>query len=133
MAGFFPISALAYQVFQRETQIKELQKEFELLGIVSRSGDDASLSREPSPEVKERYNRAYHPMNFVLQSTVVVLLTMLGMSLFFWPPETGPGKLFDANTLQAMRYGFLGAYLFSAQLVYRRYTLKIDTLCQQLL
>ena len=30
--------------------------------------------------------------------------------------------MIDANTLQALRFGFLGAYVFSLQLVYRRYT-----------
>jgi hypothetical protein len=31
IAGIFPISALAYQVFQRETQLKELERDFGLL------------------------------------------------------------------------------------------------------
>jgi tetratricopeptide (TPR) repeat protein len=48
-----------------------------------------------------------------------VLLTVVGMSLFFWPPNA---ELLDHKALNAMRYGFLGAYTFSVQLLYRRYT-----------
>ena len=113
-AAVFPISAIAYQIFQRETQLIELQQDFELLGIMRRdraAGISGDLAR--------RYSEIYNPWNFAIHSTLVVLLALLGCSLFFWPPAT---TYLDEKTLQAMRYGFLGAYVFSVQLLYRRYT-----------
>ena len=116
-AGIFPISALAYQIFQRETQLQDLQRDFELLGIIRRDPEGAV-----SEDILRRYSRTYNPWNFTIHVTLVVLLTVLGLSLFFWPPGTGTTDLLDVNTLQAMRYGFVGAYVFSVQLIYRRYT-----------
>jgi hypothetical protein len=115
--GIFPISALAYQIFQRETQLQELQRDFELLGIIRRDPQGGV-----SEDILRRYSRTYNHWNFAIHSTLVVLLTVLGLSLFFWPPGTGATDLFDVNTLQAMCYGFVGAYVFSVQLIYRRYT-----------
>jgi tetratricopeptide (TPR) repeat protein len=117
IAGIFPISALAYQIFQRETQLEELQRDFALLGFIRRD-PQAGVS----VDILRRYNRTYNPWHFAIHSTLVVLITMLGLGLFFWPPGTGPNDLVDMNTLQAMRYGFVGAYVFSIQLIYRRYT-----------
>jgi hypothetical protein len=104
-AGIFPISALGYQIFQRETQLEELKRDFKLCEL------------EDEGDLLKLYNSTYNPWNFAIHSALVVLLTVLGLSLFFWPPS-----LLDVNTLQAMRYGFVGAYVFSVQLIYRRYT-----------
>ncbi|MGH9197092.1 MAG: hypothetical protein ACRD1T_15300, partial [Acidimicrobiia bacterium] len=97
--GIFPISALAYQIFQRETQLQDLQRDFELLGIIRRDPGGAV-----SEDILRRYSRTYNPWNFAIHVTLVVLLTVLGLSLFFWPPGTGTTDLLDVNTLQAMRY-----------------------------
>lgn len=113
-AAVFPISAMAYQIFQRETQLIELQRDFELLGIIRRS-PDAGISEDLS----RRYSQIYNPWNFAIHTMLVVLLTVFGMSLFFWPPDA---TLLDAKAQHAMRYGFLGAYTFAVQLLYRRYT-----------
>ena len=128
-AAVFPISAMAYQVFQRETQLIELQRDFELLGIVRRdSGSQnpgANNAGSPnadsgiSKDLERRYAQIYNPWNFAIHSMLVVLVTVLGVSLFFWPPDQ---SLIDEKAQLAMRYGFLGAYIFAVQLLYRRYT-----------
>jgi tetratricopeptide (TPR) repeat protein len=116
MAGFFPITAAAYQLFQREKELSELQTDFELLGIV----ESNSSARKSIEDVVQRYNLSHDTWNYVLQFSLPFLLTIVGLSLFFWPPSTT--DLLDEETLLAVRFGFLGAYTFSMQLVYRRYT-----------
>jgi len=120
VAGLFPFSAIAYRIFQRDTQLAELQKEFELLGIVKHESSTSDSSGQEY--VLLRYTQSYGLWNFAIQSMFAVYLTAIGLSLFFWPPQIDGNHLLDANTLQAMRYGFLGAYIYSLQLIYRRYT-----------
>jgi tetratricopeptide (TPR) repeat protein len=129
LSSFFPVSAFAYQLFRRKTLVRRLGRDFWLLGIdVKGWRDDLEKRSDPwsreaySQVVDTLYERAHSSWNYAIQTSLAVLLTIFGLVLFFWPPPTGTGELFDQNTLQAMRYGFVGAYIFSAQLVYRRYT-----------
>jgi hypothetical protein len=64
----------------------------------------------------------YAQWNYALHYLLAIVLTILGVSLFFHPPSTEANDWLDADTLQAMRYGFVDAYLFSIFWVYRRYT-----------
>ena len=163
LAGFFPISAIAYLLFQRDTQRRKLARGFWLMGINVRgdldpddlnqietnldkrnqrrsnkrnlerscigSGDETSSDwdieayGEYFNRFEERSNTAW---NYVAQSIPAVLATMLGLSLFISNKENIWADLeilkSSPYTLKAMQFGFLGAYIFSVQLVYRRYT-----------
>jgi tetratricopeptide (TPR) repeat protein len=129
LSSFFPVSAFAYQLFRRKTLVRRLGRDFWLLGIDVKGWRD-DLERRDDPWSREAYSqvvdtlyeRAHSSWNYGIQTSLAVLLTIFGLVLFFWPPATSSNDLFDENTLQAMRYGFVGAYIFSAQLVYRRYT-----------
>lgn len=113
MSSFFVISYIAYRAFQSPSRLNRLRKEFGLMGIVG------------TPD--KPYWSAQHAGNYLLNITMTTAFATIGLGLFFWPPNTsvnpgGAAPLLDNNTLQAMRFGFLGAYVFSLQLIYRRYT-----------
>jgi hypothetical protein len=109
-AAIFPISALAYQIFPRESQLQELQRVFKLCGIIKPDPQNPQKdSGEVDKDILKRYNSIYNPWNFAIHSTLVVLLTVLGLSLICWPPSTGKTDLLDVNTSRAMSYGFVGA------------------------
>ncbi len=118
LAAYFPVTYLAYYKFRRPVQIERLAEDFQLLGLVGRPTTKGA-ERRARDLAERRYSQAFDPLNYLLHITLAVLLTIIGMMLFFWPPQS---DLVNVNTLQAMRYGFLGAYVFSAQLIYRRYT-----------
>lgn len=124
VSGIFVFSAIAYQLQYRETRLNNVQREFALLGLLTEE------------EAKKRYDRKYSPINYLLFVILAVYVTILGLSLFLWPPsevlilgvfnswvfdDEGTRLLFDRNTLSAMQYGFLGALVFATTLVYRRY------------
>ncbi len=110
----FPLSAFAYQIFQREKHLQELKTDFKLLGL-------GNTAIDPT----EKYKKSYGPWNFLIHSTLPALLSMLGAGLLFAKAQTLQG-FFDfqegKTVVTALRYGFVGAYIFSIQLVYRRYT-----------
>ncbi len=119
MASIYALSYLAFRAFQRPAREKRLENDFRLLGM-----DDVK-------QEMERYGQAQHAGNYVLNVTLATAFTAIGLGLFFWPPlrytsfvlvVAQQPALIDLNTLQAMRFGFLGAYVFSIQLIYRRYT-----------
>lgn len=112
LIGFFPISYLAYAAFQRNVRLERLQLDFELLGV-DWNKDLAAQSQ--------------HLWNFALHIVLAMAVTLIGLQIFFLP--TYPQKVMLFNqfelqqpVLQALRYGFFGSYLFSIQLIYRRYT-----------
>ena len=79
--------------------------------------------------IKKIEDRNQLGTNYVVQSIHTLLATMLGLSLFIWFPSRLSliNEIFGAEDIgkiiiQAMQYGFLGAYIFSLQLVYRRYS-----------
>ncbi|GAB4441312.1 MAG: hypothetical protein Kow00120_09760 [Anaerolineae bacterium] len=119
LAAYFPLTYLAYHNFRRPVQIERLAEDFQLLGLAGRPTTKGAEKRAKAL-AEERYGASFAPLNYLLHISLAVLLVVVGMMLFFWPPATG--DMLNANALQAMRYGFLGAYLFAAQLVYRRYT-----------
>ena len=116
--SFFPLSYIAYRNFRAPVQIDRLAEDFQLLGLAGRPTTKGAQDRAREMAEK-RYSQSYAPMNYVMHIALTILLTVVGLTLFFWPPG---GNLLSLNTLEAMRYGFLGAFLFSVQLIYRRYT-----------
>jgi len=64
------------------------------------------------------YDRVYSSGEYYFYVALNIFLTLFGALLFFWPQETA---FISVETVRAMQFGFLGAYLFSFQLIYRRY------------
>ena len=144
LSSLFPISAIAYLLFQRDTQRRKLARGFWLLGIDvkgdldrddletintnfrNRSSDSDWDVEAYGEYFKKLENRSNFALNYVAQSIPTILATILGLSLFDWFPRMMSSKPeifnFTPITLEAMQFGFLGAYIFSIQLVYRRYT-----------
>jgi hypothetical protein len=113
LACFFPISAIVYETSHSQIRKKGLEKDLGLL-LVDGQAQEAQIK-----SCEKFFAHWHYAMHYLL--TMVV--TLLGVSLFFHPPDPAVKPLLlDTNTLQAMRYGFLGAYLFSIALVCRRYT-----------
>lgn len=111
LASYFPLSYVAYETFQSESRVERLTQDFRLLGM--------QQEVDPGEMAQRLYGRTHNRWNYLLNILLVVLLTIVGMALFIWPPVK---DWLDVNTLYAMQVGFLGAYLFAAQLTYRRYT-----------
>ena len=125
MVSFFPIALIAYQVFQKETRYERFRLDIGLLGI---STDEAT----------QKFQRQYGLANYMLQVVPTVLFTILGSLILLNIPiqiediaNSGAQPQFfvkdvlsmvSDEAFTAMQYGFLGAYLFSIQLVYRRFT-----------
>ena len=95
LASLFPVSAFAYQLYRRDIVERRLGRDFWLLGIRfegwARSdkpvGDRYRLESY-TEAVRGLYEKAHSGWNYAVQTTIVVLLTILGLSLFFWPPAT---------------------------------------------
>ena len=151
LASFFPISAIAYLLFQLDTQRRKLARGFWLLGIdVKGDLDQYDLDRineniqkrsnqKESPGDVDNSNsdwdveaygeyfdrvdkRSQNSWNYIAQSIPPILATMLGISLFMNLETMWTELGIFGDGLKAMQFGFLGAYIFSLQLVYRRYT-----------
>ncbi len=112
--AFFPFSYLAYVTFQRAVRIKSLQIDFDLLGI-------------PWDENLGMKSQSF--WRFALHIILAMAVTILGLfvlrldqAAFVSFAGSANGSVFDPGILRAVQFGFLGSYLFSVQLVYRRYT-----------
>lgn len=137
LAGLFPISAISYLLFQHESKLKMLTEDFWKLGIDIRGAkleNNQTVSKAPKDLAPDDYRQyieqvgaeRHVSMNYVALPIPALLVTVVGLSLFPWSNTNGwslqtiiPN---DENILQALRFGFLGAYVYALQLVYRRYT-----------
>ena len=86
---------------------KRLRRDFQLL--------DAKWDRA-------LFEQSQGVMNFALHIMLAMLATAGGLVIFRFATVEEIAPLLTEQTLWAMRYGFLGAYLFSIQIIYRRYT-----------
>jgi hypothetical protein len=120
LSSIFPITAIAYKLFQHEKQLLNLKKDFKLLDINTESKDNVDYFRG-----------AISIFSFFAHSFLPILLTIIGTLLLISSDEAIQGvinygstsKIYDNNDMiLALRYGFLGSYIYSIQLVYRRYT-----------
>lgn len=114
MVSVFPISAIAYVRSVRSIQRAEKRRDFSRLNT---SDCGAQMNH---------LNQTYSNRNYFLLSIPVVVLTVLGGSLFYRPPAKLPFVPDDIlpDLLSAVRFGFLGAYVFCFQLIRRRYTTR---------
>jgi hypothetical protein len=113
-AGFFPISAVVYKMICVELRSQRLEDE------QGRLPDDYR-DRNGTRSLKDGYASVQNPYSYALLSFLAMLVSIIGISLLLIP-QVQAGLVADADTLTAIRYGFLGAYVFSLQLIYRRYT-----------
>jgi tetratricopeptide (TPR) repeat protein len=124
LASLFPISVVAYVLRQKPLRLRRLRQDFDLLGYITKEEGRAG-DGDVGPwdyDVEAVYERYYGWQNYALHTILTVLVTIIGVSLLFMESAQAiPSFVVNVNTLQAMRYGFLGAYVFSMQLIYRRY------------
>gem|GEM_PF-2021634 len=128
---YFPMTYIAYYRKIDQRRVNLINKNAgRLLGY-----DQKDMIGYDQKDISDLTANTHSPFTYILFISLTVLLCIIGFSLFFWPPSQGvttdaslPGILLSSlglsiniNTLQAMRYGFLGAYIFSAFLLYRRY------------
>lgn len=110
MASVFPITAGLYLTSRREHELQELKKDFKLLGLDS------------SATLVEHYGQPFTYVEFVLHAFLPAVLTGLGVLLLRASIAGQEIAGLDPAVIKALSYGFLGAYIFSIQLIYRRYT-----------
>jgi tetratricopeptide (TPR) repeat protein len=110
MVGLFPLSAIAFARLEAPLLIEQLERDTRLLGAPERMQAAASHSA-----------RRWSNSSYAIHYCPAMVATALGLGLFFLDNKLNH-RLLDINTLQAMRYGFLGAYVYCLGLVYRRYT-----------
>lgn len=185
--SFFPISAIAYTLFQSQRKVESLHDQFSLLGLAKLEGDGGDEHKNRSDEITERFQKTQSTTSFSTQTILPVLLSVIGVAILILPSEAilkydvmldkleasidaidisvmlpadgeevssiedltkkntalllalesieerqdraekfvrdhRPALAVDLAVLMALRYGFLGAYVFCVQLIYRRYT-----------
>ncbi|MBI5668725.1 MAG: hypothetical protein HZC41_12020 [Chloroflexi bacterium] len=136
--GVFPLSFIAYRAFRSDQRTQRLEEDFELLGM---------------EKTRVQALQSYKVWDYAVHILMAVLFTLIGLAVLFTdldPSATGQGTgiagfinqlipdastqttrtatildllTINANSLIAMQYGVLGAYLFAVQLIYRRYTM----------
>lgn len=105
---YFPLSYIAYSQSGSDQRTEKLQEDFNYLGY----------ARE---NAKRLYDKAYNPYKYMSFLMLAMGATLFGAAFLFLNKDDF-GLPIDEITLRAIKYGFLGAYLFSAYLIYRRYT-----------
>ena len=108
MMSVYVLSFLAYRTSRSRARLKQISDDLHKLGGVD-------------PETTNTaYRQAQSVSLYLVTVTLATAFTAIGGALLF----STSTDLINAstNTLQAMRYGFLGGYVFSLQLIYRRYT-----------
>ena len=111
LSSLFPVSALVYLAFQREKKIHQLEEDLRLLGIADHdNGNENPINNYlDSPALKG---------SFFSHSMLPASLTIIGCLFMFYEFR----NLLIRDEIYALRYGFLGAFVYSIQLLYRRYT-----------
>lgn len=105
----FPFSYLAYIIFYRPVRVETLRRDFRLLG-------------EPWDEGLYQQSQGF--WNFALHIILAIATAFIGTVIFTLPhfqPEAATTFVLSTEVLRAIGLGFLGAWLFSGQLVFRRF------------
>ena len=110
----FPISAYAFRRREVPRLIAQLKVDYEMLG--SQPNSLTPTGNQDSDITKSRWNAE----SYYLHCGLAILASIVGAAIFCWRP----GTLLDVNTLHGMQLGFLGAYIYCLNLVYRRYTTR---------
>ncbi len=150
LVGYFPLTYIAYNRVRAPMRIKRLENDLRLLGYeqdqqtiiahkrvrapmrIKRLENDLRLlgyeqdqqtSNKDELDAKTLYETVHDPLSYILFILFTMFVTGVAASWLITLPDAGAkGINLDVDTLRAMRYGFLGAYLFSAYLVYRRHS-----------
>jgi hypothetical protein len=123
MCGFFPVSYLAYNRYEARTNYDQnsrpLVVDFTLMQSNTTAATNPALYK-----LQESFNKqelSYHPPHELwAYITLNIALTFFGVLLLLGVVPISANQIWDGEVLGALRYGFLGAYLFSLQLLYRR-------------
>jgi len=118
LAGIFPLSALAYYKYRKSQHLEQLRFDFKLLGIDATSGHSDTLGGN----VVSRYEQLYNADNFAIQSMLCFVVVVLAIVALFGDVNSIIVNRLGETALPALQYGFVGSYIFSIRLVYRRYT-----------
>ncbi len=109
LAIYFPIAQIAYVMFQRPIKLSRFREDIGLLGL-------------KDVEATARFEKHFGLLNYTLHGIPTLLFTAIGAALLLnFPIIEELFQFISPNAREAMRFGFLGAYIFSIQLVYRRY------------
>lgn len=124
LGGVFPLSFLAYHV-REPVRLQRLKDDLRMLGYETESDEVAPRTQEGAAvgDAENDYRLTHSPVRYGIFIGFAVLVTAAIILLFFWVPVPESLRfLIDDRTVVAIRYGFLGSYLFAAFLIYRRYT-----------
>ncbi|MFN0019432.1 MAG: hypothetical protein ACKVP0_14295 [Pirellulaceae bacterium] len=110
----FPLSAFAFRRREVPRLIAQLRLDYEMLG-----GQPSPLTSAGSQD-SDGLGYRWNVESYALHCALAILAAVVGAALFCWRP----GSLLDPNTQHGMQLGFLGAYVYCLNLVYRRYTTR---------
>ena len=110
----FPLSAFAFRRREVPRLIAQLKVDYAMLGSQQTAG--TSTNDQELDDFSARWNVE----SYALHCLLTVLAAAVGAALFCWQP----GSLLDVNTQRGMQLGFLGAYVYCLNLIYRRYTTR---------
>ena len=77
--AFFPLSAIAYVMFQRQRKVENLREQFKLLGLDADKPTEDPERSEPS--IATRYRQTHSTASFSIQTILPVLLSVIGTYL----------------------------------------------------
>ena len=116
LCSLFPLTATAFRLLEVPDILAQLEHDCDLLGspplVTSSSTSPASTQNS------ETFSHRWNWLSYLIHCSAAVFATLLGAALFFREADA----LLDVNTQRAMQFGFLGAYVYCLNLVYRRYT-----------
>lgn len=108
LASYMPITYIAYLQFRANVHKERVKEDWRLLGLDQEAGTDLDT----------RYRQVYSGAQFAIYVSLATVLTLLGLGFFYFRASLGFMPEMVATT---MFYSFLGAYVFSAYFVYRRF------------
>lgn len=114
----FPLSAIAFRRREVPQLIAQLKVDYAMLGgqPATRTGTGTGTGGQDPSELGNRWNKE----SYALHCALTIFAAGIGAALFCWQP----GSLLDINTQRGMQLGFLGAYVYCLNMVYRRYTTR---------
>lgn len=109
--SYFPLSYLSYLQFRVGAHKERVKDDFRLLGLTQGASGAAELD--------VLYRQIYSRQQFIIYVSLATLTTLLGFGLYHLRADLSFASEIVATTTF---YTFLGAYVFSIQYVYRRYS-----------
>lgn len=124
LATVFPISYFAYDRNKRPSREKRLKIDLALLGVADEPVGIGSPVRTTSKSIDELVSQALDYKRFILFVLISFIAALYGSNLLLSGLLSKPLSNIpvDAQLIQAVAFGFLGAYLYCLYLIYRRYT-----------